>query len=113
MFHSAYVVKTRYENSITIRYPRTVVLAWYREYGDDFPFMGGMRVGDIVQHVEETPAIVRKRILSAGGYDITLEFLPAPTTAKLPPWVVNPRPRVQIEPFIPASYAAAGGASEF
>ena len=28
-------------------------------------------------------------------------------TEKLPPWVVNPRPRVQIEPFIPA------GASEF
>ena len=32
---------------------------------------------------------------------------------KLPPWVVNPRPRVQIEPYIPTSYAAACGTSEF
>lgn len=31
----------------------------------------------------------------------------------LPPWVVNPRPRVQIEPYIPTGYVPAGGASEF
>lgn len=35
------------------------------------------------------------------------------TAEKLPPWVVNPRHRVQIEPYISASYAPAGGASEF
>lgn len=35
------------------------------------------------------------------------------TAEKLPPWVVNPRPRVQIEPYVPTSYAPAGGASEF
>lgn len=113
MLANAYKVTKRSGNTLTIRYPRSVVLAHYQTYGDTWPFLPDMRVNSVVEFIEHRPAIVRKRILSAGGYDITLEFLPAPTAEKLPPWVVNPRPRVQIEPFIPASYAAAGGASEF
>jgi hypothetical protein len=47
----------------------------------------------IVEHIENRPAIVVQRLLSGGGYNITLEWLPAPQLA--------------------TTYAAAGGASEF
>lgn len=67
------------------------------------------RLAELVLSAHNTRTIDEQRnpgYVPADNPDSGLVTLTA--TEKLPPWVVNPRPRVQIEPFVPA-----GGASEF
>ena len=93
MLANPYKILYRVGNTLSIRYPQEIVRQHHRQYGDSWPFLPDMRVGMIVEHVENRPAIVVQRLLSGGGYNITLEWLPPPQLA--------------------STYAPACGASEF
>lgn len=77
MLASAYEIKHRIHNTLTIVYPHTVIAHHVLTYGKDWPFLSGMRIGCVVDFIEDREAIVVQRTETKRGLEITLEWLPS------------------------------------
>lgn len=74
----AYRIIRRVANTLTIRFSRETVLAHYRQYGDQWPFLPDFRVGCVVHCIENRPAVVVERFtISSCTIQIVLQWISA------------------------------------